>query len=81
MKAIDIMIATTWDASTSYIPLPSGCADIASIPTTQYLVGTDQVMQVAVRKNTDTGVQINYQAVKYNVLKLQYIAVGELVRT
>lgn len=81
MRTIDIMIATTWDASTSYIPLPTGCADIASVPTTQYLQGVDQIREVTIRNNTATGIQLTYQAVKYNVLKLKYVAVGDLVRT
>lgn len=81
MRTIDIMIDTTWTASTSIIPLPDGMADIAFVPSTQYLVGIDQVQEVEVLRNDDDGVQINFQAVKYNILKLTYRAVGELCRT
>lgn len=81
MQVVDIMLDTTWTASTSIIPLPDGYADIADVPTTQYLIGTDQVKEVNVRRHDDDGVQINYQGVKYNILRLRYRAVGELVRT
>lgn len=81
MRTIDIMIDTTWTASTSIIPLPDGMADIAFVPSTQYLVGIDQIQEVEVLRNDDDGVQINFQAVKHNILKLTYRAVGELCRT
>ena len=81
MQIVDIMLDTTWTASTSIIPLPDGYADIAFVPTTQYLIGTDAIQEVNVLRNDDDGVQINYQGVKYNVLRLRYRAVGELCRT
>jgi len=81
MVVVDILLDTTWAASTSIIPLPGGSPDIAFVPTTQYLIGTDQMMEVEVRRNDVDGVQINYQGVQYNILRLRYRAVGELVRT
>lgn len=81
MQVIDIMLDTTWTASTSIIPLPDGMPDIAFAPTTQFLIGTDQIREVSIRRNDSDGVQINYQGVKYNVLRLRYRGVGELVRT
>lgn len=81
MQVIDIMIDTTWTASTSIIPLPDGMPDIAFVPTTQYLIGIDQIKEAEVLRNDADGVQINLQAVKYNILHLRYRAVGELVRT
>lgn len=81
MQLVDIMLETTWAASTSIIPIPSGFPDISTVPTTQYLIGTNEVKEVSVRRNDADGVQINYQGVKYNVLRLRYLAVGELVRT
>lgn len=81
MQVIDIMLDTTWAASTSIIPLPGGMPDIAFMPTTQYLIGTDQIREVSVRRNDSDGVQINYQGLQYNVLRLRYRAVGELTRT
>lgn len=81
MQVVDIILGTTWTASTSIIPLPDGSPDISFVPTTQYLIGTDRIFEVNVRRNDDDGVQINYQGVKYNILRLRYLAVGELVRT
>lgn len=81
MENVDIVIETTWAASTSYIPLPDGFAPIDWAPTTLWLQGADGIIQANKRNTKSTGVQINYQAVKYNVLKLRYMAVGELVRT
>ena len=80
MIQCDIIIETTWAASTSIIPLPTGFPHIAVIPTTQYLQGADGLLEVKIRRYDPDGVQINRQAVKYNVLKLHYRAVGELVR-
>lgn len=80
MRIIDILIETTWAASTSYIPLPDGQIPIAFVPTTQLLVGNDGVKVVNFRKHNTTGVQINTAGVKHNVLRLTYRAVGELVR-
>lgn len=80
MREADIIIATTWDASTSYIPIASNEIPIADVPTTQYLQGGGGLLKVSVRKSKANGVQINKQAVKYNVLKLRYRALGDLVR-
>jgi len=81
MRIVDIMLDTTWTASTSIIPLPDGMADIADVPTTQYLIGIDQVQEVHVVRNDADGVQLGQLGVKYNILQLRYRAVGELVRT
>lgn len=76
---IDIVIETTWAASTSYIPVPTGL-DVAHIATTQYLQGGGGLLEADVRKYKARGVQINKAAVKYNLLKLEYAQVGTLVR-
>lgn len=82
MAILDIVIeATSWDASTSIIPLPNGAALLGYCPTTQYLEGSDGVLEVNVLRYETKGVQINRKAVKYNILKLHYVAVGELRRT
>lgn len=81
MAIQDIVIETTWAASTSVIPLPNDAPLIGQCPTTQYLEGSDGVLEANVRRYESNGVQINLQAVKYNVLKLRYVAVGELRRT
>lgn len=81
MIQCDVTIQTTWAASTSIIPLPAGFPPIAYIPTTQYLQGGGGLLEADVRRNDADGVQINVQAVKYNVLKLHYRGVGQLVRT
>lgn len=80
MIATEILIETTWAASTSYIPIPGEYPAIETIPTTQYLQGVDGVIEADVRKSEEHGVQINKQAVKYNVLKLHYNEVGPLTR-
>lgn len=80
MQNIDIVLQTTWTASTSYIPLPSKEMDIAYVPTTLYIEGGGNVQEVLMRKYTTSGVQIDTQGVKHNLLKLRYRAVGELVR-
>lgn len=81
MIQCDITIETTWAASTSIVLLPSGFPEIGWIPTTQYLQGADGLLEADIRRNDADGVQIHLQAVKYNVLKLHYRPVGELVRT
>lgn len=80
MITVDVLIETTWDASTSYIPIPDEYPAIDTIPTTQHLQGIDGILEADVRKSKAHGVQINKQAVKYNVLKLHYNEVGPLTR-
>lgn len=80
MISVEIVISTTYDASTSYIPIPSEYPVIDSIPTTQYLQGADGIVEADVRKYKAHGVQINKQAVKYNVLKLRYNEIRLLTR-
>ena len=80
MISVEIVISTTWDASTSYIQIPSGYPAIDSIPTTQFLQGADGIVEADVRKYKAHSVQINKQAVKYNVLKLRYNEVSLLTR-
>jgi len=80
MISVEVIIGTTYAASTSYIPIPSGYPAIDSIPTTQFLQGADGIIEADVRKYKAHGVQINKQAVKYNVLKLRYNEVSVLTR-
>lgn len=77
MISVDIVIGTTY-TTTEYIPIPDEYPDIESIPTTQYLQGADGIRAVEIKANTTSTVQINYKAVKYNILKLHYSEVGPL---
>jgi len=79
MISVEIPITTTY-ATTEYIPIPSGYPDIDSIPTTQYLQGSDGLVAVNVKDYTTSSVQINHTAVKHNILKLHYEEVGLLTR-
>lgn len=78
MISVEIVISTTWNASTSYIPIPDEYPALESIPTTQYLQGADGIMEADIRKSKAHGVQINKQAVKFNALKLHYEEIGVL---
>ena len=81
MIQCDVVITGTTYATTAYIPLPAGFPPIAYMPTTQFIQGGGGLLQANAKANTTTTVQINRTAVKYNVLKLRYRAVGEIVRT
>lgn len=81
MIACDVIITGTTYATTAYIPLPTGFPPIAFIPTTQYIQGGGGLLEAQIKDNTTSTVQINRIAVTYNVLKLRYRAVGDLVRT
>ena len=76
---MEILVGTTY-STTSYIPLPDGAPIISYVPTTQLLIGMDIIEEVDVKKYTASGVMIDKLAVKYNRLKLRYLAVGSLVR-
>jgi len=83
----DITYSTTVATTTvgddpGAVALPSGFPEIAHVPTTQYLQGVDGIAEVHVKGYwKDTGlVRINRQAVKYNILKLHYRSLGDLVR-
>lgn len=84
MTRIEIIVGTTYATTTgtgqTYIPLPDNEADIAYIPTTQYLYGVDKGQAVNIKSWKTTGVTINKKAVKYNKLTLSYTCVGDIVR-
>lgn len=80
MISVDIVIGTTWDASTSYIPIPDEYPALESIPATQYLQGADGIAEAVVRNSKAHGVQIKAAAVKFNILKLRYEEIGPLKR-
>jgi hypothetical protein len=80
MIAVDVVIGTTWVASTSYIPILDGYPDIETIPTTQYVSGVGAICPVYVRNSQEHGVQLTSAVVKYNVLKLHYNEVEALKR-
>lgn len=78
---IDIVLATTY-STTSAIYIPSGMPPIAYVPpTTQYLQGIGGFKDLLVSGYSSDHVHFNKIGVKYNVVKLRYRAVGEIVRT
>jgi hypothetical protein len=80
MQIVDIVLDTTY-ASTS-IQLPSGLPPIAFVPTTtHYLQGIGGFKDLQVRDYGTNWIKINKTGVAYNIVKLKYRRVGELVRT
>lgn len=84
MHMIDIVLETTY-ATTSPISLPDGMPLIgyAQTATTSvhYLQGAGVIMDMQLTDYGEDHIHINVQAVKHNIVKLRYRAVGELVRT
>lgn len=84
MEAIDIVLDTTY-ATTSPISLPAGMALIGYAETgttsVHYLQGAGVIANMQVTDYGADHIHINRQAVKHNIVKLRYRAVGTLVRT
>ena len=82
MARADIVLSADVVAGAS-ITLPSDAAPILSVPAAwaQYLQGIGGVMAVTVTKVDSTHVSLDKQAYIENILKLVYLATGELVRT
>ncbi|MBC8521044.1 MAG: hypothetical protein H8D26_03510 [Methanomicrobia archaeon] len=80
MELIDI-VATTAYATAATLHLPAGALPIAYVPTTQYIQGIDGLVATTVTTYDATTVSLNHAIGKYNVVKLRYLAVGQLVRT
>ena len=80
MEQIDI-VATTAYLAAATLHLPSGAPPIAYVPTTQYIQGIDGLVATTVTTYDATTVSLNHALAKYNVVKLRYRKVGQLVRT
>lgn len=86
MRIEDIYVGTTYATTTgtgqTYIPLPAELPDINYAPTTQYLLGGVLNSQpVELKAYKAQGVTLNTVVRRGITLRLQYRAVGELVRT
>lgn len=81
MHIIDITLGTTY-ATTAAIALPGGMPPIAYVPTTgHYLQGVGGFKDMTLVAYAADHVHFDKAAVAYNVVKLKYRSVGELVRT
>ena len=84
MHIIDIVLETTY-ATTSPISLPGGMPLIGYVETAStsvhYLQGAGVITNMQVTDYGEDHIHINIQAVKHNIVKLQYRGIGELVRT
>lgn len=81
MARVDIVLTADYAANAS-ITIPSDARPISSIPaTTQYLQGIGGLLAVTVTKVDATHVSLDKNAYAENIQKLEYLAVGQIVRT